>query len=118
VAASAGSLRDSAWLLNQDPNAYTLQLIAVSQARTLRGFVAQLPPGNEVAMYQAEKASGYIYIVVYGVFPDAAAARAAAALLPARLGQPIVRQLKTVQPEIRKLAAKLQPATPTPIPVP
>jgi DamX protein len=93
------------WLLAQDPAAYTLQIVAVGQASLLDRVVARFPEGTDLASFRSRKGRGDLFPLFYGVYPDMAAARAAAAKLPRDLGQPFARQFKSVRQEIEKMAA-------------
>ena len=99
-------LKDSTWLLQQDPKGFTLQLITVSQPARLNGFVRGFPPSDQIALYKTARPTGDLYTVVYGIYPSFGAALAAAAELPSRQGRPVPRPLKAVQQEIHSTHAR------------
>ncbi len=92
--------RSADWLLEQNPDAYTLQLVAMSQANALAGTIGRFPPDSLLAAFRSRKGRGDLYILFYGIFPNMAAAREGATALPAALGHPIPRQFKSIRDEI------------------
>lgn len=109
------TLKDAGWLMSQDPSAYSLQLIAVSRLSSLAEYVKRVPSSDRLATFRSIKGFNDLYPLFYGIYPDLAAAKAAAADLPASLGKPVPRQLKSIQQEIQRTApAHLDTQPPTP----
>lgn len=86
------------WIARQDPRAYTLQLFSVSDHDALLAFI-RAHPLDELAFFETRREGYPWYSLIRGVYPDAAAARAAAAALPAglHLPQPWIRRLGEIQ---------------------
>jgi peptidoglycan hydrolase CwlO-like protein len=104
--AGAAVLHDSQWLLQQNPKAYTVQLVTSpsqgDMARFIDRNIAHLAL-DSLAYSVSEGAQGERYNLFFGVFPTPAQARAAIAALPAELqvNQPWVRPLRSVQESLR-----------------
>lgn len=95
-------LQDSHWVQQQDPKAFTVQLIGVNSPEELSAFVRQ--NGAQLAdaplSYTVTLPAGqYRYNLFYGVFANAEQARAAIDALPAPVlsQKPWVRQMNAVQ---------------------
>jgi septal ring-binding cell division protein DamX len=96
-------LKNSEWLLQQSPKAYTLQLVTVSQLGNVGSLVRRMPPSNDISMYESVRPTGNLHFVLYGLYPNLAAANAAASeLTGANQGRPVPRTLKSIQDEIRR----------------
>jgi septal ring-binding cell division protein DamX len=98
----AGS-KDSGWLLAQDPDYFTIQLVTVSSPESASAFVSrQLEPG-EFAVYQLQRDGRVLHVVLYGLFSSRDAAEKAADNLPAEVGrvQPWIRPVGQVQAAAR-----------------
>jgi septal ring-binding cell division protein DamX len=98
------ALKDAGWLMAQDPSAYSLQLIAVSRLASLADYLKRVPASDRLATFRSIKGFNDLYPLFYGIYPDLAAAKAAAAELPPSLGKPVARQLKSIQQEIQRTA--------------
>jgi DamX protein len=96
------------WVLTQSPDAYTLQVVAMSQARGLAEAAKRFPAGSVLAALRARKGRGDLYTLFYGVYPGLAEAKEGAKSLPPGMGTPIPRPFKAVQGEV------LRPPTPSP----
>lgn len=92
-------VNDIGWLLQQDPQAYTLQLVTVSRLNALSKLTGKFPPGT-LATYRTSR---NVYPVLYGVYPSLAEAQFAVQSLPMKLGTPIPRQFKAIHQEIQKM---------------
>jgi hypothetical protein len=103
------ALKGAAWLLAQDPGAYSLQLVAVSRLDSVLNFIRRVPASDELASFRSSKGAHDLYPLFYGIYPSLAAAKAAAAQLPAALGPPVARQLKSIQQEIQRVAPLAEP---------
>ncbi len=105
-AAGTGVLRDSSWLLRQNPKAYTVQLVTSpsqgDMARFIDRHVEQLAL-DSLAFSVTSGERGARYNLFFGVFATVGQARAAIAALPAELqvNRPWVRQFQSVQEALR-----------------
>lgn len=105
-------LKGAEWLMSQSPDAYTLQIVAVSRSSSLLRLARQFPPGSELASFRSRKGNGELYPLFFGIYPSLQAAKDAAATLPASLGQPLPRQMKSVHQEIRRVMPRqAEPST-------
>ena len=95
--------RDTRWLLSQEPDYFTLQLITVSSADRAHAFVDQQLEPREYTIYQLTRDGRVLHVVLYGAFSSRAAAQAAVDRLPAGMGdiQPWIRQIGQVQDAAR-----------------
>ncbi len=104
-AAHAQSVREAEWLLRQDPNAFTLQLITVSDQSQLGKIVQTYENPESFARFRVQGRDQLLYVLTYGVFEHADQADAArndvaeaVGLAPAQLW---TRRLDSVQRAIR-----------------
>lgn len=102
--ADAGGFRTGAWLLEQDPSAYTIQVMAASSENTVQGYIRRRGIRARGAYYRTRWQGQPWYAVVLGVHDDRAAAEAALRRLPAalRTAGPWVRRIGPIQDEIRR----------------
>jgi DamX protein len=98
----AGVYRED-WLLKQNPENFTLQLIGVGDAEGVQRFLRAQQLSGDLAYFQTLRNGKPWFIVVKGVYPSRAAAVAARDSLPARLRQSGVwpRTLGSVHEAIR-----------------
>jgi type II secretory pathway predicted ATPase ExeA len=100
-------VNQGAWLLEQDPNYFTLQLIAGSEKSTVNHFLTRHKlPADRLAYYRSLNKGKDWNCLVYGVYPDYRSAVLALDDLPAavRKIRPWIRQLKNIQGEIKEAA--------------
>jgi TPR repeat protein len=76
------------WILEQNPERYTIQVIALSKPDKLREFVAAHPEWAPFAIYTPSELGNRIWILLQGVYDDPAAARSAKARFPPGLEAP------------------------------
>ncbi|MEF8699374.1 MAG: SPOR domain-containing protein [Candidatus Accumulibacter sp. UW20] len=104
--AAVGVVHDRRWLLQQDPKAYTVQLVMspskADMARFIDRNMEQLAL-DSLAFSVTGHEQREQYNLFFGVFKTVAQARAAIAALPAELrtNQPWVRQFQSVQDPLR-----------------
>ncbi len=98
-AAQPTPLPDSAWLRQQDPNAYTVQLMGSHELDSVRQFIQHHGLTGDLAVFKASRNNKDWFVLVQGVYPTRQAAEAAKAQLPpaVRATQPWARSLKSVQ---------------------
>ncbi len=105
-AAGAAVLHDGRWLLQQNPKAYTVQLVTspsqADMARFIDRNVEQLAL-DSLAFSVTEHEQRERYNLFFGVFGTMSAARAAIAALPPELraNRPWVRQFRSIQDSVR-----------------
>jgi DamX protein len=95
--------KDTRWLLAQDPDYFTLQLVTVSSPESASAFVARQRDAAEFTVYQLQRDGRILHVVLYGLFSSRSAAEAAADSLPAEAGrvQPWIRPVGQVQDAAR-----------------
>ncbi len=102
--APAVGARDRAWLLAQPPERFTLQLFGVTSASRVEEFLARQRNPQDFASYQVTRDGNPWHVVLYGNFPDRAAAEAASRRLPAGVGQvqPWIRTFGAIQNDLQR----------------
>ena len=96
-------MRREAWLLKQEPDAYTLQLIGLGDERAVNGFIERHRLSSDVAYFRSNRDGAPWYSVLYGLYPNRDAATTAQATLPAKVGRGVwLRTLGSVQQAIRE----------------
>jgi DamX protein len=92
------------WILKQNPEHYTLQLVAGKNVDTLRQFIQEHTLSESIALYRSTRKNQPWYGLVYRTFPNKQAAIDARSRLPKSLQRlkPWVRNLGALQKELRK----------------
>ena len=102
------AIRRERWILNQDSQFYTIQIIGVHKEQSLSEFVQkyQLLEQNEIAYYETTFKGKVWYQLLYGVYPTKKGAELAAGNLPENIGKagPWIRRIAKVQEVIRRKA--------------
>ena len=92
------------WLLSQNEESYTIQIIGVSNEATLLDFIERnrFLKQNEIAYYKSTFQGRPWYQALYGIYPSGREARIAAEKLPENIRQagPWIRKLSGVQKAI------------------
>lgn len=92
-------------LLSADRHHYTLQLLGASKIESVNQFIRQHNLQDKTHFVRTKRAGKDWYIVVYGDYPSAQAAKAAAKTIPESLRktklEPWVREIHAVQEDIR-----------------
>jgi len=88
--------RREAWLLQQSPAHYTLQLVAGERRETIEKFIREHKPDGQLALYQTTRNGKPWYGLVSGIYADKQQAIDARSRLPA--------PLRSINPWIRPLA--------------
>nr|VFJ52801.1 MAG: hypothetical protein BECKFM1743A_GA0114220_101069 [Candidatus Kentron sp. FM]VFJ65981.1 MAG: hypothetical protein BECKFM1743C_GA0114222_104081 [Candidatus Kentron sp. FM]VFJ66273.1 MAG: hypothetical protein BECKFM1743C_GA0114222_104182 [Candidatus Kentron sp. FM]VFK08936.1 MAG: hypothetical protein BECKFM1743B_GA0114221_100879 [Candidatus Kentron sp. FM] len=68
------SVRTIAWLRQQDPDHYTIQLIGLSTKEKLLEFLQEHRLDSQAAWFKATKEGKDLFIAVYGIYPTRGAA--------------------------------------------
>jgi type II secretory pathway predicted ATPase ExeA len=95
--------KDADWLLRQNPERYTLQMLTLSSRQRAVQFISRQQNQEEFALYSWQREGARLYVVTYGVFSGSAAARRTAESFSGELGRinPWVRSMRTVQETVR-----------------
>lgn len=103
TAAGSDPWRDGNWVLAQEDSRYTIQLLGSGDAQRVREYIQAQREPSEFASYPTISNGRTLYIVVYGLFSDKAAADAAAQNLPAETGRvsPWVRSIGSIKQAVR-----------------
>ncbi|MCU0990753.1 MAG: SPOR domain-containing protein [Xanthomonadales bacterium] len=78
-------LQDESWIRAQDPQRYTIQVIALSSLPRLEALVRGFEDAGPFAWFAVQKSSKPLYVLLQGSYPDAKSARAAGAHIPAAI---------------------------------
>lgn len=99
---AAETPRDAAWIAQQDPSSYTIQLFSTSSEQALLAF-AQRHRIRDAAYFRSGSAERTWYSLIHGVFATVEDARAAAERLPAALRgeKPWIRRMGDLQMLLR-----------------
>jgi DamX protein len=97
-----GKLKREPWLRKQNPASYTLQLVGLREESAVIAFVKRHKLEGQVAYFKGSHQGQPWFPVLYGVFPNRAAAVDARSQLPAALGGAGVwpRTFASIQKEI------------------
>lgn len=101
-------VRGENWLLNQSPEAVTLQLLGVSREASLKRFLKEHPFPGPTAYFHTFRNGKPWYVLVHGVYPDRDTAKAAIASLPEglRTGNPWPRTFASIQTDIQPTSSR------------
>lgn len=94
---------DSEWLLKQNPDAFTIQVVASANKENIFAFAKNNLTGKQSAFYQKSANEKQWYVLVYGVFPTRENALAEIKALPQNIqkNKPYPIQIKSIQQAIR-----------------
>lgn len=96
-------LRGADWLKRQDPNHFTLQLVASGREQAIVDFARRHGVMDEAAYFRGLRNGKDWYSLVYGAYPDRATADTAAKALPAGIkSRPWIRTFGSIQTDIRQ----------------
>lgn len=98
-----GVFKSASWILQQDPNRFTLQLLSLSTAARAEAFMNRQADTSDFAWYQMQRDNRTLYVIIYGVFSSREAAQSAAAGFTGEMAsiKPWVRPLNLVQDTVR-----------------
>lgn len=89
-------IHDAGWILEQNPNRYTLQLLAVKNYDSMRRFIDKNRELGGLAVFKTRKNNAQWFALIYGLYPSLRAAENAAAELPGNLRKSWPRKMKSV----------------------
>jgi tetratricopeptide (TPR) repeat protein len=101
---ASSPVRDEAWILAQDPENFTIQVMALDSAERLLELIEGHEALAPFGIYRLENDGRPLFVLVQGVFEDVEAARAARDAFPRRLQRPSrvwIRRFEKVQELIR-----------------
>jgi len=92
----------NAWILKQNPEHYTLQMVAGNNINTLRSFIRQYPLDEPLAVYHTTRKGKVWFGLIQHSYPNKQAALEARRQLPAVLRQqnPWLRQFSALQKDL------------------
>lgn len=95
VSVKSQAAHDLNWLREQNPSHYVIQLVGTRDASAVGKFLDDHKLGSKGAWFVSTHESKPWYVVVYGIYPDKASARAAIKKLPdaLRAGSPWPRSV-------------------------
>ena len=104
--ASADGPRDSAWILAQPADRFTLQLLSSSSAERASAYVEQRSRPQDFAIYRLQRNGKFLHVVIYGNYGSRDEAERAATSSEATAGgvKPWIRPFKEVQGAVRTVA--------------
>jgi hypothetical protein len=78
-------LRGEAWIAAQDPERYTIQVMALNDRAVLEDIVAGYEDLAPFAIYTVQKSTNPLHVLVQGSYPDVASARAVQNRFPRKI---------------------------------
>ena len=78
---------DQNWLLEQSPDAYTVQLVTLSSVDRAERFLSAQDEPERFATYRLRREDRTLFVVVYGLFDDKSQADKDALVLPSTKGK-------------------------------
>jgi septal ring-binding cell division protein DamX len=77
--------RDEAWIAAQDPERYTIQVMALKDRAFLEDIVTGYEDLAPFAIYTVQKSTNPLHVLVQGSYPDVESARAVQARFPRKI---------------------------------
>lgn len=90
-------IRDDRWIRKQNPQRFTLQLLAVKKFDAMNNFIHSHSQLEDLAVFKTHKKGANWYALIQGVYPSLSAAKEAAKKLPSGLRKAWPRKFKSVQ---------------------
>jgi DamX protein len=91
------NIKGADWLLSQNPNNYTLQILGTHELINLQNFTKQYSHITELAMFKTTYRNKDWYVLVYGIYSSRSEAQTALKQMP--------EELKNTKPWIRSIAS-------------
>lgn len=101
-------LKDNAWVMAQNADHYTLQLVAGRQKQTITKFIKKYQLKDDLIYFSSKRNDKIWHNLSHGIYPERNSANQAAKKLPTSLAtvKPWIRKIGAIQAEIRKLGDK------------
>ncbi|WP_455206335.1 AAA family ATPase [Kaarinaea lacus] len=103
---SDSKIKDAKWVMQQNPEHFTLQLVTGRQQATIDRFITKhgLEP-QSVAYFYSKRNEKNWHNLIYGVYPDRTTVNSAIKQLPPELAdvKPWIRQYRSIQSEIAQV---------------
>jgi DamX protein len=96
-------LKDAKWVMRQNPEHFTLQLVTGLQQATIDRFIIKYQLSAEsLAYFYSSRNGKNWHNLIYGTYPDRKSVNAALSQLPPKLAgvKPWIRQFSSIQREI------------------
>jgi hypothetical protein len=93
-------IRDEAWILSQNPDQYTIQVIGLSTIEKLKALINGHDTLAPFAIYTVQRSSSPIQVLIQGSYADVDAARSARDIFPREINPPDqvwIRQFGKIQ---------------------
>lgn len=93
-------IRDEAWILSQNPDQYTIQVIGLSTTERLKALINGHDNLAPFAIYTVQRGSSPIQVLIQGSYADIDAARSARDIFPREINPPDqvwIRQFGKIQ---------------------
>ena len=103
---SIPGVKDADWILAQDANKFTLQLVAVQKFDDMVKFVEKYSTLDGLALFRTSKNDQNWYALVYGTYPSLSGAKKEVRTLPRALQNSWPRKLKSVHRSIAKFETR------------
>jgi type II secretory pathway predicted ATPase ExeA/septal ring-binding cell division protein DamX len=103
ISANIEPFNSAQWILRQDPNRYTMQLLTLSTRERAVQFIGRQLVPEEFGLYRLQRDEKLLHVVTYGVFSSRIAAQSAGQAFSGELASltPWIRPLSLVQDAIR-----------------
>ena len=99
------TIQDENWILAQDPEHYTIQVIGLREREVLVELIEGLEDLRPWAIYVVQRDTNPLFVMVQGVYPDVEDARSARDTFPRKVNRPDrvwIRQFGKIQSIIRQ----------------
>ncbi len=93
-------LKDERWILDQEPNHFTLQLLGTQNKSSITQFIKTTKITNKVAVYQTLRNGKPWYAVIYGSYRTKEDAAQSKKILTSKKVKPWLRRFDSVQAKI------------------
>lgn len=78
-------IRDAGWIAQQDPDRYTIQVMAISDRALIERLVEPFAEWAPFAIYTVQKNTNPLHVLVQGSYPDVESAREAQSRFPRKI---------------------------------
>jgi EAL domain-containing protein (putative c-di-GMP-specific phosphodiesterase class I) len=95
--------KDSQWILQQDPETLTLQLMFTSKLDGAKSFVAQQEQPGDYAIYRKWSSKREWYVVIYGIYKDRAEAKADTTFFSGTAHTTWIRKMSEIHTEVHSV---------------